>query len=44
MAEPKTVTVYHPAFPDVSRDVPAADLDNWTEAGWRKTPLKSSEK
>lgn len=40
MADPKTVIVYHPALADVSNEVPAADVEAWTEAGWRKTPLK----
>ena len=40
MAESKPVRVYHPTLADVSQEVPAADVDNWTEAGWRKTPLK----
>lgn len=40
MAESKTVTVYHPAFANVSQEVPAADAEKWAEAGWRKTPLK----
>jgi len=41
MAEPKPVTVYHPAFDDVSQEVPAADVETWVEAGWRKTPHKA---
>lgn len=36
----KTITVYHPSFADVSEDVPTDQVDAWTEAGWRKTPLK----
>lgn len=40
MAEHKTTTVYHPAFADVSQEVPAADAEKWADAGWRKTPLK----
>lgn len=38
MADPKPVAVYHPAFADVSQEVPAADVEKWVEAGWRKTP------
>lgn len=37
---PKTTKVYHPAFADVSEDVPANDVEAWVEAGWRKTSLK----
>jgi hypothetical protein len=40
MADTKTTTVYHPAFADVSQQVPAADVEKWAEAGWRKTALK----
>lgn len=36
----KTVIVHHPAFSDVSQEVSADDVESWTEAGWRKTPLK----
>lgn len=41
MADPKPVTVYHPAFADVSQEVSATDADQWVEAGWRKTPHKA---
>lgn len=41
MAEKKTTTVYHPAFADVSEEVPTGDVDSWTEAGWRKTKPKA---
>lgn len=41
MAEQKKpVKVYHPAFSDVVEEVPADDVTAWTEAGWRKTPVK----
>jgi len=40
MAENKTVTVYHPAFENVSQEVPAADVESWVDAGWRKTPVR----
>lgn len=39
----KNVTVYHPTIADVSQDVPAAQVDDWTEQGWRKTKLKAAE-
>lgn len=39
----KYVTVYHPTFDGVSQDVPAASVDDWAEAGWRKTKLKAVE-
>lgn len=33
--EPQKATVAHPAFPDtVKREVPAGDLDQWTQQGW----------
>ena len=41
MAESKSVTVYHPAFADISKTVSASEVDEWVAAGWRKTPLKS---
>ena len=34
--KPKTVTLHHPTL-EVSRDVPAESVDEWTDAGWRKT-------
>lgn len=39
----KPVKLYHPAFADVIEEVPAADVDRWVDAGWRKTKPKSSE-
>lgn len=32
-------TVYHPTFPEVSNEVADKDVKDWTEQGWRKTPL-----
>jgi hypothetical protein len=37
-SEPTSRTVYHPSFADVSRVVPAADVEAWTDQGWRLTP------
>ncbi len=34
--------LYHPTMPDTSVEVADADVDSWTEQGWRKTdPSKS---
>lgn len=40
MAE-KMTTLYHPTFADATVEVPAADVDDWTEQGWRKTKPKA---
>lgn len=29
--------IYHPTIKNVSREIPEADSDAWTEQGWRKT-------
>lgn len=34
-------TVYHPTLP-TSLEVPDDDVEEWAEAGWRKTPPKDS--
>jgi hypothetical protein len=39
----KSTTVYHPTIDGVSQDVPAASVDEWAEAGWRKTKPKAAE-
>jgi len=44
MADSKPTKLYHPAFADVVEEVPADRVDQWTDAGWRKTPLKAADK
>ena len=44
MADSKPTKLYHPAFADVVEEVPAADVEAWTEAGWRKTKPKAADK
>ena len=40
--EKKRVMVFHPTLPGVRREVDAASVKQWTEAGWRKTEPKNS--
>lgn len=39
--EPQSRTVYHPTFPDISREVAADDVEAYRATGWRLTPIKS---
>lgn len=42
--QPTTKTVYHPDFPDHTREVPKADADAWKDAGWRlSAPAKKAD-
>ena len=42
--EPQFRTVYHPDFPDHTREVPKADVEVWKEAGWRlSAPSKKAD-
>lgn len=41
MADAKMTTLYHPTFADTTAEVPTADVDDWTEQGWRKTKPKA---
>ena len=36
--------MYHPDFPDHTREVPKADADAWKDAGWRlSAPAKKAD-
>lgn len=43
MTDPKFVTVYHPTFAEVSEEVQESYVAEWTDAGWRKTPLPAEK-
>ena len=36
-------SLYHPSVPSDPIEVPDADVDSWTEQGWRKTPLREAK-
>jgi len=40
---PKTTTVYHPHFSDVSEEVSADRAADWHDAGWLKEPRKDAK-
>jgi hypothetical protein len=42
MTEKTTVTLYHPTA-DLAREVPKADVEKWTRAGWLKSKPKAGE-
>jgi hypothetical protein len=39
--EPKSVTLYHPTLAGVTREVPAAAVESWSEQGWLKNKPKN---
>ncbi len=38
----KPVTLHHPTLAEVSEAVPAADVEAWLAAGWRKGVTKAA--
>lgn len=36
MSESKTQVFAHPEWPEVTKEVPAADAQDWRDAGWKR--------
>lgn len=43
MTEKSMRTIHHPAFPDVTREVAASEVRDWTNQGWVEKDVKPVE-